>query len=472
MRYISTRGLAPTLSFSDVVFAGLAEDGGLYVPEDYPVFSLQEWQRLRGKSYAEVAFSIMRPYVHEAFSDATLRAMIDRAYGGFSQPENITPLIQVGPEDWILELFHGPTLAFKDYAMQMLAQIFEGLLEQKRRPLTIVGATSGDTGSAALRACRGIQGAQVFVLHPHGRVSEVQRKQMTTVIAPHIHNIALQGTFDDCQAVVKQLFQDAEARKDWGLTAVNSINWARILPQVVYYAYAALALGAPERTVAFTVPTGNFGNMFACFVAQKMGLPLGRCVVASNRNNILTRFFQTGVMESRAVEASVSPSMDIQVSSNFERMLFEIQSRNATMVKNQMDGFKETGKFSVDSGTLGALREKCHAFDVTDTQTANMISVMEQKTGYVCDPHTSVGCYSARQWRQSGGVGAMVALACAHPSKFASVVQGATGKPVPVPARLQQALLAPEKVNVLANDFGVVRDFIAAARRSPSASTV
>jgi threonine synthase len=293
---------------------------------------------------------------------------------------------------------------------------------------------------------------------------------MTTVIAPHIHNIALQGTFDDCQAVVKQLFQDPEARQNWGLTAVNSINWARILPQVVYYAYAALALGAPERSVSFTVPTGNFGNMFACFVAQNMGLPLGRCVVASNRNNILTRFFQTGVMESRAVEASVSPSMDIQVSSNFERMLFELQSRNATMVKNQMDDFKKTGKFSVGSGTLGALREKCYAFDASDAQTADMISVMEQKTGYVCDPHTSVGCYSARQWRQSGGGGAMVALACAHPSKFGSVVQGATGKPVSIPERLQKALLAPEKVNVLANDFGVVRDFIAAARRSPPAS--
>ncbi|MFM7622729.1 MAG: threonine synthase, partial [Alphaproteobacteria bacterium] len=352
MRYVSTRGLAPTLSFSEVVFAGLAEDGGMYVPEDYPALSLEEWRRLRGKPYAEVAFAIMRPFVHEAFDDATLQRMIDRAYSGFSQPDNITPLIQVGPEDWILELFHGPTLAFKDYAMQMLAQIFEGLLAQQPRPLTIVGATSGDTGSAALHACRNIKGAQVFVLHPHRRVSDVQRKQMTTVIAPHIHNIALQGTFDDCQAMVKQLFQDPEARKTWGLTAVNSINWARILPQVVYYAYAALSLGAPERQVSFAVPTGNFGNMFACFVAQKMGLTLGRCVVASNRNNILTRFFQTGVMQARSVEASVSPSMDIQVSSNFERMLFEFQSRNATMVKNQMDSFKKTGAFSVDLGVL------------------------------------------------------------------------------------------------------------------------
>jgi threonine synthase len=470
MRYISTRGLAPRLSFSDVVFAGLAEDGGLYVPEEYPVFSMQEWSRLRGKSYAEVAFSIMRPYMHETFDDPTLRAMIDRAYGGFSQPDNIAPLIQVGPEDWILELFHGPTLAFKDYAMQMLAQTFQGLLQQKKRALTIVGATSGDTGSAALHACRDIQGAQVFILHPHGRVSEVQRKQMTTVIAPHIHNIALQGTFDDCQAMVKRLFQDIEARNVWGLTAVNSINWARILPQVVYYAYAALALGAPERTVSFTVPTGNFGNMFACFVAQKMGLPLGRCVVASNRNNILTRFFQTGVMEARPVEASVSPSMDIQVSSNFERMLFEVQSRNATMVKNQMDSFKKTGEFSVDSGTIEGLREKFDAFDAMDDQTSEMISVMEQKTGYLCDPHTSVGCYAARQWRQSGGLGVMVALACAHPSKFGPVVQGATGRPVSIPERLKKTLQAPEKVNVLANNFEMVRDFIDSARRSPSAS--
>ncbi len=465
MRYVSTRGLAPTLSFSEVVFAGLAEDGGLYVPEDYPVMSLQEWHRLRGKPYAEVAFAIMRPFMHQAFDDATLRGMIERAYSGFSQPDNITPLIQVGPEDWILELFHGPTLAFKDYAMQMLAQIFEGLLAQQHRPLTIVGATSGDTGSAALHACREIQGAQVFILHPHGRVSEVQRKQMTTIIAPHIRNIALQGTFDDCQAMVKQLFQDSEARKNWGLTAVNSINWARILPQVVYYAYAALALGAPERKVSFTVPTGNFGNMFACFVAQKMGLPLGRCVVASNRNNILTRFFQTGVMHARAVEASVSPSMDIQVSSNFERMLFEIQSRSATIVKNQMDSFKKTGEFSVDSGALAALREHYDAFDATDAQTADMILIMEQKTGYLCDPHTAVGCAAVRRWRKLGGAGVMVALACAHPSKFDAVVQGATGKPVVVPERLKQTLLAPEKVNVLANDFGVVRDFIAASRR-------
>ena len=472
MRYVSTRGLAPALSFSDVVFAGLAEDGGLYVPENYPVFSMQEWSRLRGKSYADVAFFIMRPYMHEAFDDATLRTMIDRAYGGFCQPDNITPLIQVGPEDWILELFHGPTLAFKDYAMQMLAQVFQGLLDKQKRALTIVGATSGDTGSAALHACRGIQGAQVFILHPHGRVSEVQRKQMTTVIAPHIHNIALQGTFDDCQAMIKQLFQDTEARNAWGLTAVNSINWARILPQVVYYVYAALALGAPERKVSFTVPTGNFGNMFACFVAQKMGLPLGRCVVASNRNNILTRFFQTGVMEARAVEASVSPSMDIQVSSNFERMLFEIQFRNATIVKSQMDGFKETGRFSVNSGVMEALREKFVGVDATDDQTSKIISFMEQKTGYVCDPHTAVGCYAARQWRQSGGAGSMVALACAHPSKFGSVVQGATGRPVMIPERLKQTLLAPEKVNVLPNDFSGVRDFIASSRRASLALTV
>jgi threonine synthase len=460
MRYVSTRGLAPTLSFSEVVFAGLAEDGGLYVPESYPVFSGDAWRRLQGRPYREVAFHIMRPYMYEAFGDEELRGMIDRAYAGFSQPDNIAPLVQVGPQDWILELFHGPTLAFKDYAMQMLAQVFEGLLKKQKRPLTIVGATSGDTGSAALQACRSIEGANVFILHPHGRISDVQRKQMTTVIAPHIHNIALQGTFDDCQTFVKQLFQDPQARNTWGLTAVNSINWARILPQVVYYAYAALALGAPDRNVSFSVPTGNFGNMFACFVAQKMGLPLGKCVVASNRNNILTRFFHTGVMEAREVEPSVSPSMDIQISSNFERMLFELQFRDATIVKKQMDDFKKTGKFSVDSAVLTDFHTKFDAFDISDSETTNMISVMEQKRGYVCDPHTSVGCASGHQWRLGGGEGPMVALACAHPSKFMDVVEQATGYSPMIPNRLKATLLAPEKVNVLPNNFSVIRDFI------------
>jgi threonine synthase len=284
---------------------------------------------------------------------------------------------------------------------------------------------------------------------------------MTTVIAPHIHNIALHGTFDDCQAIVKQLFQDQEARNTWGLTAVNSINWARILPQVVYYVYAALALGAPDRKVSFAVPTGNFGNMFACFVAQKMGLPLGKCVVASNRNNILTRFFRTGVMEAQEVEPSVSPSMDIQISSNFERMLFEIQSRDATIVKKQMDEFKKAGKFSLDSAVLADFHALFDAFDVSDAETSSFISIMEQKTGYVCDPHTSVGCFSGHRWRLGGGEGPMVALACAHPSKFKSVVEGATRHALIIPRCLQETLVAPEKVNVLSGDFSAIRDFIA-----------
>jgi threonine synthase len=460
MKYISTRGQAPILSSSDVVFAGLAEDGGLYMPESYPVFSLQMWRSLEGKSYNDVAFHIMRPYIDDTFSDDELKIMISQAYAGFTQPENIAPLVQIAPNHWVLELFYGPTLAFKDYAMQMLAQIFQGLIAKQHRKLTIIGATSGDTGSAALHACRHIKGAEVFILHPHQRVSEVQRKQMTTVIAPNIHNIALQGTFDDCQAIVKQMFNDKIARENWGLTAVNSINWARILPQVVYYAYSALSLGALDREVSFSVPTGNFGNMFACYVAQKMGLPLGKCIIASNRNNILTRFFYSGKMQVAEVAQSFSPSMDIQVSSNFERMLFEIQCRNETIVKNQMDIFKNSGFFAVEADVIVKLKRLFTAFDVSDSDTVDFISLMEQKTGYVMDPHTAVGGMAAKLWRQQGGGGQIVSLACAHPSKFPEIVQHATGINPEIPEKLLQILQAEEQVEVLPNNFAVVRQFI------------
>ena len=460
MKYISTRGHAPILSFSDVVFAGLAEDSGLYVPQEYPVLSPQTWRSLQGKSYNEVAFHIMRPYIDDIFSDDELKSMIAKAYSSFTQPENIAPLVQIAPSHWILELFHGPTLAFKDYAMQMLAQIFHGLIAKQHRKLTIIGATSGDTGSAALHACRHINGAEVFILHPHQRVSAVQRKQMTTVIAPNIHNIALQGTFDDCQAIVKQMFNDKTAREKWGLTAVNSINWARILPQVVYYAYAALSLGALDRKISFSVPTGNFGNMFACYVAGKMGIPMGKCVIASNRNNILTRFFNSGTMQAVKVEQSFSPSMDIQVSSNFERMLFEIQCRNETNVINQMDNFKKSGFFAVEAGVMDKLRQSFVAFDVTDEDTVKFISLMERNAGYVMDPHTAVGSMAAQRWINQGEDCNIVSLACAHPAKFPETVACAIGRNPVMPEILAQTLQSHEDYNVLPNDFKIIRQFI------------
>ena len=454
MRYISTRGVAPALAFDDVLLTGLAADGGLYVPEQWPAFGAGDLKALRGLSYAELAGRIMAPFAGEE-----LAAIVAGAYAGFDHPE-VAPMTEIGENEWLLELFHGPTLAFKDYAMQPLGRLFDHVLRARGQRLTIVGATSGDTGSAAIAALAGREAVEVFILHPHGRVSEVQRRQMTTVDAPNIHNIAIEGTFDDCQNLLKALFADVDFREQTRLSAVNSINWARIAGQIVYYVWAALRLEAEETGVAFAVPTGNFGNVYAGYAARQMGLPVRQLAVGSNRNDILTRFFETGTMESRTVEPSLSPSMDIQVSSNFERLLFDLMDRQGDSVTEMMETFRESGRFALDAETLHKARALFDGARLDDEQTKKAIAQIHSETGILVDPHSAVGIMAGRACRRDKTI-PMVAIATAHPAKFPDAVEAASGIRPALPSHLADLFERAERCDVLANDFDDVRAFIA-----------
>jgi threonine synthase len=458
MRYVSTRGGAPALGFDEVLLSGLARDGGLYVPETWPKFSGAEWRDMAGRPYAEIALRILKPFVGEAIAEADLAKMVADAYAGFGHPA-VAPLKQLGPNDWLLELFHGPTLAFKDYALQLVGRLFEHVLQHRRAHVTIVGATSGDTGSAAIEACRGRPSIDIFILHPHGRVSEVQRRQMTTVAANNVHNIAVEGTFDNCQDLLKAMFGDEAFREQVGLSAVNSINWARIAAQIVYYAAAALALGAPGRPVAFTVPTGNFGNVFAGYAASRMGLPIGRFVIASNRNDILYRLLTTGTMKMAPVEPSLSPSMDIQVSSNFERLLFELAGRNGKSVEAMMRRFRKRGELALSAARLARLTRQFKGARADDAETLATIRRVYEATGELVDPHTAVGLSAAQAERGTPHV-PMVTLATAHPAKFPDAVREATGMRPALPARLSDLMQRPERLTVLPNDRRRIQDFI------------
>ncbi|HTY70091.1 MAG TPA: threonine synthase [Alphaproteobacteria bacterium] len=458
MRYVSTRGGAPALGFDEVLLSGLARDGGLYVPETWPKFTGAEWRDMAGRPYAEIALRILKPFVGEAIAEADLAKMVADAYAGFGHPA-VAPLKQLGANDWLLELFHGPTLAFKDYALQLVGRLFEHVLRQRRAHVTIVGATSGDTGSAAIEACRGRPSIDIFILHPHGRVSEVQRRQMTTVAANNVHNIAVEGTFDDCQDLLKAMFGDETFRDRVGLSAVNSINWARIAAQIVYYAAAALALGAPRRPVAFTVPTGNFGNVFAGYAAFRMGLPIERFVIASNRNDILYRLLTTGTMKMAPVEPSLSPSMDIQVSSNFERLLFELAGRNGKSVHAMMRRFRKRGELTLSPARVARLTRLFKGARADDAETLAAIRRVYETTGELVDPHTAVGLSAAQAERGPPHV-PMVTLATAHPAKFPDAVREATGVRPALPARLSDLMQRPERLTVLPNDRRRVQDFI------------
>ena len=428
MRYVSTRGQAPVCSFSEVLLAGLAEDGGLYVPQVWPRFSPDEWRALRGLPYAELAARVMQPFVDD---DIPLAALCREAYAGFGHPA-VVPLVQLDTSLFVQELFHGPTLAFKDLAMQLLGRLFEHVLAAQDRRLTIVGATSGDTGSAAIEALRGSRRIDAIILHPQGRTSEVQRRQMTTVREANICNIAVQGTFDDCQDLVKAAFADLPFRQEMQLSAVNSINWARIAAQIPYYAAAALALGAPEREVAFSVPTGNFGNVLAAYAARRMGLPIGRLVVASNRNDILARFLATNDMSVAGVAPSLSPSMDIQVSSNFERLLFELLDRDPAATAAMMTRFRATGRMEVPPAAWQQACALFQGFRLDDAATLAEMRRLHESCAYLADPHSAIGIAAARAW--PGGT--MVAMGTAHPAKFPDAVEAATGMRPPLPARL------------------------------------
>jgi threonine synthase len=457
VRYVSTRGEAPELAFEDVLLTGLARDGGLYVPVQWPRFTETELAALRGRSYADVAFAVIAKFTGDEIPLADLKAMIAAAYRGFGHPA-VTPLKQLDADQWLLELFHGPTLAFKDVAMQFLARVMDWALARRKMRATIVGATSGDTGGAAIEAFKASRHASIFILHPEGKVSEVQRRQMTTVISPAVHNIALQGTFDDCQAILKALFNDHGFRDSVILAGVNSINWARIMAQVVYYVTSALALGAAGRPVNFTVPTGNFGDIFAGFVAKRLGAPVGRLIIATNENDILDRALRSGRYEVKGVKPSTSPSMDIQVSSNFERLLFEAHGRDAGAVRRLMASLGQSGAFTIEAGPLHIIHSEFASGSADMAEAARVIASTLADTGELLDPHTAVGFGVAV--RQKDHVGPMVTLATAHPAKFPDAVEAACGLRPGLPPRLAPLMMAEERVTVLANDAEAVKAFI------------
>lgn len=458
MKYVSTRGEAPVLAFDDVLLAGLAEDGGLYVPQAWPQFSAEDLKAMAGLSYAEIAYRVIRPFVGGTIADADLEAMIDETYAGFGHVA-VAPLRQIGANDWLMELFQGPTLAFKDFALQLVGRMFAHVLAARGERVTIVGATSGDTGSAAIEACRDRENVDIFILFPKGRVSPVQQRQMTTVDSANVHAIAIDGTFDDCQDLVKAMFNDAQFRKAQNLSAVNSINWARVMAQIVYYVAAAVRLGAPDRPVSFAVPTGNFGNIFAGWAAWKCGLPIDRLVVGTNSNDILFRFFETGEMKMAAVEPTLSPSMDIQVSSNFERLLFDLLGGDGGAVREWIDDFRSTGAVSVDDSRLAAAREKISASRLDDDGTRRVIREMYETTGELLDPHSAIGVDAARQCRGDEAV-PMVALATAHPAKFPDAVKAATGIHPALPDRMSDLFERDESFDTLPNDVAAVQNFV------------
>jgi len=458
MRYVSTRGSAPSLDFRDATLAGLASDGGLYVPEAWPGLSEQAIAGLAGKSYVETAVEVMAPFTARVLDKAALRELAEQAYGRFSHTA-VTPLKQLDHDQWLLELFHGPTLAFKDVALQFLGLLFERFLSHSPEHLTIVGATSGDTGSAAIDALAGRAHVDVFMLHPAGRVSEVQRRQMTTVLAPNIHNIAIHGSFDDAQALVKAMFNAPDFARRFRLSAVNSINWARLMAQVVYYFYAAVRLGAPERAVAFSIPTGNFGDVFAGYVAAKMGLPIARLIVATNVNDILARALASGDYSCRAVLPTPSPSMDIQVSSNFERLLFDLAARDGPAVAAQMHGFEASKAMRLTN----AQREGAAALFASDrVDLDDMAMTMRwacEHANEVIDPHTAIGLAAAR--RADLGDVPVVTLATAHPAKFPAAVERATGVRPPLPMRVGDLFEREERYATLPATFEAVTGYIA-----------
>ncbi|MFA7596889.1 MAG: threonine synthase [Novosphingobium sp.] len=459
MQYVSTRGGAPALDFEAVTLAGLASDGGLYVPAEWPRFSEGEIAALAGLPYAQLAARVMQPFVGDSLSPERLLALCEAAYGRFAHAA-VTPLKQFDEQHWLLELFHGPTLAFKDVALQLLGLLFAEFLSRREQRLTIVGATSGDTGSAAIDAVAGLDRVDIFMLHPNGRVSDVQRRQMTTVQAPNVFNIAIEGSFDDAQAMVKRMFGDRSMTDRFQISAVNSINWARLMAQVVYYFAAALQLGAPQRKVAFSVPTGNFGDVFAGYVAAKMGLPVERLIVATNVNDILHRALSDGDYSQGTVTPTAAPSMDIQVSSNFERLLFDAGGRDGLALAEQMRGFEQTRAMRLTN----AQREGASAlFSSARADADDMSAAMlwaSQSCGEIIDPHTAIGLHAARQAGIEASI-PVVTLATAHPAKFRDAVERATGTRPSLPARIGDLFQREERFVELPGDYDTVAAYIA-----------
>ena len=463
-RYLSTRGEAPSLGFCDVMLTGLARDGGLYVPESWPQFAPETIASFFGRPYWEVAVDVIRPFVANEISDADLGRMANEAYATFRHPA-VVPLNQIGPHQFLLELFHGPTLAFKDVAMQLISRLMDYVLAQRGRRTTIVVATSGDTGGAAVEAFANLENVDLVVLFPHGRISDVQRRMMTTTGAANVHALAIEGTFDDCQAIVKGLFNHHRFRDAVALSGVNSINWARVVAQVVYYFTSAVALGAPARAVDFTVPTGNFGDIFAGYVAKRMGLPIRWLRIAANINDILPRTLKTGHYEVREVHATTSPSMDIQVSSNFERLLFEASKRDAATVRRLMESLRQSGRFVLPDAILAAIRDEFDAGRADETETAAAIRAAWREAGNLVDPHTAVALAVADRDTSDSRLPNIV-LATAHPAKFPDAVEAACGVRPQLPAWLDGLMTKPEQVRIAANDQAEVEKFVMSVSRA------
>ncbi|MDG1286807.1 MAG: threonine synthase [Rickettsiales bacterium] len=451
--YQSTRGQSPELSFKEVVLAGLAPDGGLYVPKTLPHFSKEKIASWKGLDYPSLAAEILAPFC----DDIDIKRLTQAAYSTFRHEET-APLTKLAEGHYLLELFHGPTLAFKDFALQLLGHLFDELLAEKGEHATILGATSGDTGSAAIAGCRGRKNMDIYILHPKGRVSDVQRRQMTTVLDSNVHNIAVEGSFDDCQRIVKELFTDAEFRQKQRLTAVNSINWARIMAQIVYYFYASLKLGGPEQAVSFSVPTGNFGDIYAGYLAKRMGLPVDTLMIASNRNDILTRCFETGEYKVDGATPSLSPSMDIQISSNFERLLFEYVDADAEALRQMMADLKETGSFTLPQAAHQRLQANFKAARVDDAQTLAEIQEIYEKTGEILDPHSAVGTKSAVKVQKPGIP--MVTLATAHPAKFPDAVKEAIALTPDLPPHMADLYEKEERMVILSAKSHEIKHFI------------
>ena len=466
MKYISTRGEAESLAFEDVVLTGLAPDGGLYVPETLPKFSHEEIASWAGLSYPELALKVMWPFVDGAIDKAEFKSIIDQSYANFRHTA-IAPLIQTGHNEWVLELFQGPTLAFKDFALQFLGNLLDHVLKKRNQKVVVMGATSGDTGSAAIEGCRHCDNIDIFILHPYQRVSDVQRRQMTTVLEHNVHNIALKGNFDDCQNMVKASFADQtflpEGRQ---LVAVNSINWARIMAQIVYYFYAALSVGGPHRAVSFSVPTGNFGDIFAGYLAKQMGLPIEQLVIATNSNDILHRCISENDHSKKPLVHSSSPSMDIMVSSNFERMLFDLYERDGSKIKSLMENFSLEGTLKLEDSPLEKARELFTSFKLDDEGTAKVIEEVFENCEYLLDPHTAIGVAAGRANRKNTST-PMICLATAHPAKFPQAIQDAGIDVDPeLPHHMRDLFDREEQYEIIDDEISAVHNFIAANVRA------
>jgi threonine synthase len=467
IKYSSTRGGENSLSYEDVLLSGLARDGGLFMPEEWPHFSYSELENMKSLDYAELATKIMYPFIEPCLSEKEVFKICKDTYSGFN--EDIAPLRNLKNNTYILELFHGPTFAFKDYAMQFLSRAFNQALKKRNKRGVILGATSGDTGSAALEAFKGQENIDIFILFPHLRVSEVQQKQMTYINEHGAHALSVKTDFDGCQSIVKDCFEDLNFKDQTSLSAINSINWVRLLPQIVYYFYSALKLGAPEKEITFSVPTGNFGNILAGWMAKKIGLPISKLICGSNQNDILTRFFNNGVMERKSVITSFSPSMDIQVSSNFERLLYIINELDTDKVKKQMLDFKNEGKFEITKEQLLDINNLFSAYKITDEETLDIIKRVYKDYNYLLDPHSAIGygaLLNAIDNKQIEDNSTIVSLACAHPTKFPTVIRKSINSSPDVPIPLKKIMSSEEYYEIINPNISEIKSFIKSNMRS------